>query len=124
MVRDHLPEYGSVTATAEAVGPQPGISRETLGWRVSQADINYGRHAGVSSSEWEEIAWLKAENKRLLERNQGLAPDLALLRGGARPPQASASDETQHQTINGSCRDLPGVAPRGASCSSGTSNAS
>ncbi len=30
MVRDHLPTYGSVTATAAVVGPQLGISEKTL----------------------------------------------------------------------------------------------
>jgi transposase len=48
MVRDHLPEYGSVTTTAEAVGPQLGISRDTLRRWVAQADVDDGRRAGVS----------------------------------------------------------------------------
>ena len=72
MVRDHLPEYGSVTATAEAVGPQLGISRETLRRWVAQADIDDGRRAGVTSAELEEIRRLKAENKRLRDTNEVL----------------------------------------------------
>ena len=72
MVRDHLAEYGSVTATAEAVGPQLGIGRETLRRWVAQADVDAGRRAGVTSSELAEIARLKSENKRLRETNEVL----------------------------------------------------
>jgi hypothetical protein len=37
-----------VTAAAEAVGPQLGISRDTSRRRVAQADVDDGRRAGVS----------------------------------------------------------------------------
>ena len=70
MVRDHLVEYGSVTATAEAVGPQLGISRETLRRWYSQAEVDSGRREGVPTEVADELARLKAENKRLRDTNE------------------------------------------------------
>lgn len=72
LVRDHLSEYGSVTKTAAAVGPTIGVSDNTLRRWVTQADIDDGRRAGVSSAELEEIARLKAEVKRLRDTNEVL----------------------------------------------------
>lgn len=67
MVREHLPEYGSITATCDVVGPRLGIGGETLRRWVRQADIDAGTREGVTTAEAEEIARLKAENKRLRE---------------------------------------------------------
>ncbi len=70
MVRDHLTTYGSVTKTADAVGPQLGISGNTLRRWVVQADIDDGVREGVPSEVQAEIARLTAENKRLRETNE------------------------------------------------------
>ncbi|ASR55638.1 hypothetical protein CBP52_11655 [Cellulomonas sp. PSBB021] len=69
MVREHLVDYGSVTAASVAVGAQLGIARESLRRWVAQADIDDGARPGVSTAESEEIRRLKAENKRLAEAN-------------------------------------------------------
>ena len=87
MVHDHLPTYGSVTATAAAVGPQLGISENTLRRWVNQADVDAGRREGVPTDVQAELARLTAENKRLHETNEILRRALDLLRGGTRPPR-------------------------------------
>ena len=70
LVRDHLGDYGSVTAASFAVGAQLGISRETLRRWVAQAQIDDGARPGVTSADADEIRRLKAENKRLREANE------------------------------------------------------
>jgi transposase len=70
MVRDHISTYGSVTRTAEAVGPQLGISGNTLRRWVNQADVDDGVREGVPSDVQSELARLTAENKRLRETNE------------------------------------------------------
>ena len=70
MVRDHLPTYGSVTRAADAVGPQLGISGNTLRRWVVQADVDDGVREGVPSEVQAELARLTAENKRLRETNE------------------------------------------------------
>ncbi len=70
MVRDHLPTYGSVTATAAAAGPQLGISENTLRRWVDQAEVEAGRRDGVPTEVQAELARLTAENRRLRETNE------------------------------------------------------
>ena len=70
MVRDHLPTYGSVTRAADAVGPQLGISGNTLRRWVVQADVDDGVREGVPSEVQAELVRLTAENKRLRETNE------------------------------------------------------
>jgi transposase len=67
MVREHLAEYGSITATSQVVGQRLGISRESLRRWVTQTEIDDGVREGVTSEEAEEIARLRAENRRLRE---------------------------------------------------------
>jgi transposase len=69
LVRDHMDDYGSVTAASVAVGTQLGVARETLRRWVAQAEVDDGARAGVTTVEAEEIRQLKAENKRLTEAN-------------------------------------------------------
>ena len=69
MVREHLVDYGSVTAASVAVGAQLGIARVSLRRWVAQADIDDGSRPGVSTAESEEIRRLKAENTRLMDAN-------------------------------------------------------
>jgi len=70
MVRDHLAEYGSVTKTSAMVGGQLGISENTLRRWVVQADVDDGQREGVPTATLEELAALKAENRRLRETNE------------------------------------------------------
>ena len=69
LVRDHLDDYGSVTAASVAVGAQLAVARESLRRWVSQAEVDRGTRPGISTAETEEIRRLKAENKRLVEAN-------------------------------------------------------
>ena len=70
LVRDHLADYGSVTAASFAVGAQLGVSRETLRRWVVQAQVDGGIRPGVTTTEAEEIRRLKAEVKRLREAKE------------------------------------------------------
>ena len=69
MVREHLADYGSVTAASVAVGSQLGIARESLRRWVAQADVDDGARRGVTTAESEEIRRLRMENKRLADAN-------------------------------------------------------
>ena len=69
LVRDHVDDYGSVTAASVAVGAQLGVARESPRRWVSQAEVDSGALPGVSTAESEEIRRLKVENKRLGEAN-------------------------------------------------------
>lgn len=69
LVRDHLQDYGSVTAASTAVGAQLGVARESLRRWVSQAEIDSGARPGLSTDQEAEIRRLKVENKRLAEAN-------------------------------------------------------
>jgi transposase-like protein len=73
LVREHLPEYPSLTAASAAVARQVGVGHESVRRWVLQADIDDGTRDGVSSAEHAEVKRLKAENKRLRE-------DVAILR--------------------------------------------
>lgn len=73
LVREQLPEYGSLSRTCEAVGNKLGIGKETIrGW-ARRAQVDAGEREGVTTEELEEIKRLKAENRRLRE-------DVAILR--------------------------------------------
>src|SRR5690606_41511779 len=63
MVREHMGDYGSVTAASVAVGAQLGIARESLRRWVAQADIDDGARPGMTSAESDENRRLKPENK-------------------------------------------------------------
>lgn len=65
MGRGHLAEYGSITATCDVVGPGLGIGDETLRRWIRQSDADAGAREGVTTAEADEIARLKAGNKRL-----------------------------------------------------------
>ena len=70
VVRRHLAEYGSVTKTSAMVGQQLDISANTLRRWVVQDDIDGGQRDGVRTTTLEELAALKAENRRLRETNE------------------------------------------------------
>jgi transposase len=69
-VFDHLLEYPSVTAAAEAVARREGVGKESVRRWVVQAQIDGGRRQGVSSAELAEIRELKAKVRRLEEDNE------------------------------------------------------
>ena len=69
MVREQVPEFGSVTAAAGAVATRLGMSRETIRNWCKQDEIDAGEVAGVTSEERTEIRELKAKVRRLEEDN-------------------------------------------------------
>jgi transposase len=69
MVREHQGEYGSVTRTSDVVGKRLGVSRETLRRWVTQREVDDGVREGVTSSELEEVARLRARVRRLEDDN-------------------------------------------------------
>jgi len=68
LVRDHLADYGSVTAASVAVGALLGVARESLrGW-VAQAEVDDGARPGVTTAEAEEIRRVKAADANAILR--------------------------------------------------------
>ena len=70
LVLDHLSEYPSLTAAAEAVGRQEGVGKESVRRWVIQAQVDGGQRSGSTSEELAEIKALKAKVKRLEEDNE------------------------------------------------------
>jgi transposase-like protein len=70
MVLDHLQEYPSLTAAAEAVGRREGVGKETVRRWVLQAQVDGGERKGATSEELAEIKTLKAKVRRLEEDNE------------------------------------------------------
>ena len=67
LVLDHLQEYPSLTAAAEAVARREGVGKESVRRWVVQAQVDAGQRPGVTSEENDEIKRLQAENRRLRE---------------------------------------------------------
>lgn len=65
MVLDHLQEYPTVTAAAEAVAKREGVGKESVRRWVIQAQIDGGQRQGPTSEELAEIKELKAKVRRL-----------------------------------------------------------
>jgi transposase len=70
LVLDHLSEYPSVTAAAEAVARREGVGKESVRRWVVQAQIDGGQRQGATSEELAEIKELKAKVRRLEEDNE------------------------------------------------------
>jgi transposase-like protein len=70
LVLDHLSEYPSLTAAAEAVGRQEGVGKESVRRWVMQAQIDGGQRSGATTEELAEIKALKAKVRRLEEDNE------------------------------------------------------
>lgn len=70
MVLDHLPEYPSLTAAAEAVARREGVGKESVRRWVVQAQVDRGQRQGVTSEELAEIKELRAKVRRLEEDNE------------------------------------------------------
>jgi transposase len=69
-VLEHLPEYPSLTAAAEAVARREGLGKETVRRWAVQAQIDGGHRQGATSEELAEIKELKAKVRRLEEDNE------------------------------------------------------
>lgn len=67
---EHLAEYPSLTAAAEAVARREGVGKESVRRWVLQAQIDGGQRQGASSQELAEIRELKAKVRRLEEDNE------------------------------------------------------
>lgn len=70
LVLDHLGEYPSLTAAAEAVARREGVGKESVRRWVVQAHIDGGQRQGATSEEIAEIKELKARVRRLEEDNE------------------------------------------------------
>jgi transposase len=70
MVLDHLQEYPTVTAAAEAVAKREGVGKETVRRWVVQAQVDGGQRHGATSEELAEIRELKAKVRRLEDDNE------------------------------------------------------
>ena len=69
LVNEHLSEYPSLTAAAEAVAKQVGVAKESVRRWVLQAQVDAGDRDGQTSEELAEIKALKAKVRRLEEDN-------------------------------------------------------
>lgn len=70
LVLDHLAEYPSLTAAAEAVAGREGVGKESVRRWVMQAQIDGGQRHGATSEELTQIRELKAKVRRLEEDNE------------------------------------------------------
>jgi transposase len=69
-VLEHLPEYPTITAAAEAVARREQVSTESVRRWVVQAQIDGGQRQGATSEELAEIRELKTKVRRLEEDNE------------------------------------------------------
>ncbi len=70
LVLDHLEEYPSLTAAAQAVARREGVGKESVRRWVVQAQVDGGQRQGATSEELAEIKELKAKVRRLEEDNE------------------------------------------------------
>ena len=69
LVNDHVSEYPSLTAAAEAVAKQVGVGKESVRRWVVQAQVDGGQRPGATTEELAEIKALKSKVRRLEEDN-------------------------------------------------------
>ena len=60
-VLEHLPEYPSLTAAAEAVARREGVGKESVRRWVIQAQVDGGQRRGATSGELAQVKELKAQ---------------------------------------------------------------
>ncbi len=84
-VLEHLPEYPSLTAAAEAVARREKVGKETVRRWVVQAQIDGGQRQGPTTEELAEIKELKAKVRRLEQDNEILRQASIFFAG--RPPR-------------------------------------
>ena len=119
LVRDHLADYGSVTAASVAVGSQLGVSRETLRRWVAQAEIDDGARPGVTTAEAEEIRRLNGSLLATAGCRGGAAGlrqhrQAAVGAAGAGAPATTIASSVAARS-RGSARPAPPVGPRARS---------
>ncbi len=85
LVSDHVQEYSTMTAAAQAVARREGVSSESVRRWVVQAQVDTGQRAGASSEELAEIKELKAKVRRLEEDNEILRRASILFAGELDP---------------------------------------
>jgi transposase-like protein len=85
LVLDHLQEYPSLTAAAEAVAKREGVGKESVRRWVVQAQTDAGQRQGPTSEELAEIRQLKAQVRRLEEDNEILRKASILFAGELDP---------------------------------------
>ena len=69
-VLEHVAEYPSLTAAAEAVARREGVGKESVRRWVVQAQVDGGQRQGATTAELAEIKDLKAQVRRLEEDNE------------------------------------------------------
>jgi len=69
-VLEHVAEYPSLTAAAEAVARREGVGKESVRRWVLQVQIDGGQRRGATSEELAEIKELRAKVRRLEEDNE------------------------------------------------------
>src|SRR3954454_15809404 len=110
-VLEHLPEYPSLTAAAEAVARREGVGKETVRCWVVQAQIDGGQRQGATTEELAEIKDLKAKVRRLEEDNEILRRASIFFAGSSTP---ATDDRCVHRGDEGRALrgrvDLPGAA--------------
>lgn len=67
---EHLSEYSSQTAAAEAVARREGVGKESVRRWVMQAQVDDGQRQGATTEELAEIKELRAKVRRLEEDNE------------------------------------------------------
>ena len=63
LVLDHLAEYPSLTAAAEAVARREGVGKESVRRWVVQAQVDGGQRHGVTSEELDQIKELRGSSQ-------------------------------------------------------------
>ena len=86
-VLDHLSEYASLTAAAEAVARREGVGKESVRRWVIQAQIDGGQRQGRDERRAERDQGLEGEGAPARGGQRDPASGLDFLRGGTRPPQ-------------------------------------
>jgi transposase len=81
-VLDHVQEYPSLTAAAEAASRREGVGKESVRRWVVQAQIDGGQRQGPTSQELAEIKELKAKVRRLEQDNEILRQASIFMRTG------------------------------------------
>ncbi len=70
LVLDHVQEYPSLTAAAQAVAKREGVGKESVRRWVVASQIDSGQRQGPTSEELADIKQLKAKVRRLEEDNE------------------------------------------------------
>ena len=63
LVLDHLAEYPSLTAAAEAMARREGVGKESVRRWVVQAQVDGGQRHGVTSEELDQIKELRGSSQ-------------------------------------------------------------